>query len=71
MLIGQRRVMPSTAYTNPSGLVKLPRKQIVGNALGIIGTAQFTGTAQTPSFPFPLTVTQSGTAHSQIKAFMP
>ncbi|HHF7366868.1 TPA: OmpP1/FadL family transporter [Legionella bozemanae] len=61
----------STAYTNPAGLVKLPHQQIVGNALGIIGTARFTGSAVTPTFPFPFTVTQSGEAHSQIKAFLP
>ncbi|HHF7372873.1 OmpP1/FadL family transporter [Legionella bozemanae] len=61
----------STAYTNPAGLVKLPHQQIVGNALGIIGTARFTGSAVTPTFPFPFPVTQSGEAHSQIKAFLP
>lgn len=61
----------STAYTNPAGLVKLPHQQIVGNALGIAGTARFRGTAVTPPFPFPFTVVQSGETHSQIKAFLP
>ncbi|WP_454782674.1 OmpP1/FadL family transporter [Legionella sp. WA2022007384] len=61
----------STAYTNPAGLVKLTHQQIVGNALGIIGTARFTGTATTPTFPFPFPVVQSGEAKSQIKAFLP
>lgn len=61
----------STSYTNLAGLVKLAHQQIVGNALGIFGTARFTGTAVTPSFPFPFPVVQSGVARSQIKAFMP
>ncbi|AWN72513.1 outer membrane protein transport protein [Legionella anisa] len=61
----------STAYTNPAGLVKLSHQQIVGNALGIIGTARFTGSAVTPPFPFPFAVAQSGVAKSQIRAFMP
>lgn len=61
----------STAYTNPAGLIKLSHQQIVGNALGIIGTARFTGSAVTPTFPFPFTVAQSGEARSQIKAFLP
>jgi long-chain fatty acid transport protein len=61
----------STSFTNPAGLVKLPHQQIVGNALGIFGTARFTGTAITPPYPFPFPVVQSGVAHSQIKAFMP
>ncbi|MCW8470050.1 outer membrane protein transport protein [Fluoribacter gormanii] len=61
----------STAYTNPAGLVKLAHQQIVGNALGIIGTARFTGTATTPTFPFPFPVVESGVARSQIRAFLP
>ena len=61
----------STSYTNPAGLVKLPHQQIVGNALGIVGTANFTGTSVTPPYPFPFPVVQSGVAHSQIKAFLP
>jgi len=60
----------STAYTNPAGLVHIPR-QVTFNALGITGTTQFTGTATTPPYPFPLTVVQSGKARSQINAFMP
>ncbi|WP_392538802.1 OmpP1/FadL family transporter [Legionella sp. 227] len=61
----------STAYTNPAALVKLRHQQIVGNLLGITGTARFTGTSVTPPSPFPFPVVQSGVAHSQIKAFMP
>lgn len=61
----------STAYTNPAGMVKLPHQQVVVNALGITGTANFTGTARTPAFPFPEPIVQSGVAHSGINAFMP
>lgn len=61
----------STAYTNPAGLVKLPHQQVVVNALGLTGTASFTGSARTPSFPFPAPIIQSGVARSGINAFMP
>jgi len=61
----------STAYTNPAGLVHLPGKQFVFNALGIVGTAEYKGTSTTPAFPFPITIQQTGKAKSQIKAFLP
>jgi long-chain fatty acid transport protein len=61
----------STSYTNPAGLVKLPHQQVVFNALGITGTAQFTGTSVTPPYPFPLAITQTGVARSKINAFSP
>lgn len=61
----------STAFTNPAGLVKLPCQQIVGVALGLFGHTQFTGSTQTPTFPFPFTIRQSGTASSRLKAFLP
>jgi long-chain fatty acid transport protein len=61
----------STAYTNPAGLVYLPHQQLVINALGIAGTAQFTGTAVTPPYPYPNPIIQSGKARTNIKAFSP
>lgn len=61
----------STAYTNPAGLVNLPHQQVVINLLGITGTAQFSGTAITPPFPFPFPIVQSGVARSRINAFSP
>lgn len=61
----------STAYTNPAGLVKLSKQQVVMNLLGITGTTNFTGSALTPPFPFPAPIAQTGTAHSKINAFAP
>jgi long-chain fatty acid transport protein len=61
----------STAYTNPAGLVYLPKQQMVINALGITGTAQFTGTALTPPYPYPNPIIQTGKARTNIKAFSP
>ena len=63
----------STAFTNPAGLVDLPGQQVMWNALGIVGTAQYKGTSTTPgpAVPFPFPINQSGTAHSNIEAFMP
>lgn len=61
----------STAYANPAGLVNLPSQQLVINALGITGSAKFTGTSRTPAFPFPAPIIQSGAARSDIDAFLP
>ncbi|TAL65409.1 MAG: aromatic hydrocarbon degradation protein [Legionella sp.] len=61
----------STAYTNPAGLVNLKTRQMVVNALGIFGDAKYTGSAMTPSFPFPAPVIENGTARSPIGNFSP
>lgn len=61
----------STEYTNPAGLVKLTRQQLVISALGLQGHARFTGSTVTPPYPFPFAVRQSGTANSYLGAFMP
>lgn len=61
----------STQYTNPAGLVNLPRQQLVFSGLGLTGNTKFTGTTQTPPFFFPFSVKQTGTASSDINAFLP
>ncbi|VVC77174.1 47 kDa outer membrane protein [Aquicella siphonis] len=61
----------STTYTNPAGLVNIDRQQLVIAALGLKGHTRFTGSTQTPPFSFPLTISQSGTASSQLSAFFP
>lgn len=61
----------STAYTNPAGLVNIHSKQMVFAPMGLLGNTRFKGTTITPSFPFPLTLTQNGSASSHLSAFMP
>lgn len=61
----------STAYTNPAGLVKLKRPEMVINLLGVTGDATFTGSSQTPSFPFPAPIIESGVAKTRINAMIP
>lgn len=61
----------STEYSNPAGLVKITRQQLVFAPMGILGSTKFTGTTITPSFPFPFTIVQSGSASSRISAFLP
>lgn len=61
----------STQYTNPAGLVNLPKQQLVFAGLGLVGQTKFTGSTQTPPFFFPFSVSQSGTASSDLRAFLP
>lgn len=61
----------STAYTNPAGLVNINHQQLVLVGLGLKGHTQFTGSTQTPSFRFPFTIRQSGSASSDLSAFFP
>lgn len=60
----------SASYTNPAALVKIHRQQIVGNALGLVGTARFNGSSVTPP-SFQPSVNQSGSVGSPIIAFLP
>lgn len=61
----------STSYTNAAAMAYLPHQQFSFNAMGITGTARFTGTSTTPSFPFQAPTVQSGVAKSKIGAFSP
>jgi len=61
----------STAFTNPAGLIKLDHQQLVFAGIGVVGSARFNGTATTPPYPFPVTVTETGAATTRINAFIP
>lgn len=60
----------SVAYTNPAALTEVPQ-QLMINPMGILGNAKFTGSAQTPAFPFLAPIRESGSASSSIHAFLP
>lgn len=61
----------SVTYTNPAALVELSHQQLMVNPLGIVGSTKFTGTSQTPTFAYPDSVVQHGSAHGSIEAFSP
>jgi long-chain fatty acid transport protein len=58
----------STAFTNPAGLTKIHNMQLVGSLIGLQGYSQFRGTANTIPSTTPV---MSGTASTQIRAFIP
>lgn len=61
----------STAYTNPAGLTRIHHVQLVFPVLGLFGYTKFTGETRTPTFPFPITKNESGSASSKLEALFP
>lgn len=59
----------STAYANPAGLTQIHHQQLVFAALGLLGSAKFTGT--TTGLPSPPFTPEKGSASSRLGAIFP